>query len=236
MRISEFVSLSVQGSAPRISLVSFEGQNYRIRAADILTVGDLPPIPKSTIYTGSRAIVFFGSHSLIVRDTAANIDAAIDAALSQMLGYVLIEDQKAQNTPGGTFTSGAARTRDLNTIVANAESLASLGSNQVTLVPGIYIIRATAPAMLVNRHQAWLQDLTAGAPGTTIKRGTSGFQISTSGTAPNYSTVVARITPTSDIVIELQHQCATTRATNGFGLEANLGTEVYSQFEAWKIG
>lgn len=32
---------------------------------------------------------------------------------------VILQDQKAQNTDGGTFTSGAWRTRDLNTKVTD---------------------------------------------------------------------------------------------------------------------
>jgi hypothetical protein len=42
-------------------------------------------------------------------------------------------DSKAQNTAGGTFTSGADRTRDLNLIEHDDSHITSISSNQFTL-------------------------------------------------------------------------------------------------------
>ena len=47
--------------------------------------------------------------------------------------YAVICDQKSNNTDGGTFTSGAWRTRDLNTELCEAEGLVSSSSNQFAL-------------------------------------------------------------------------------------------------------
>ena len=48
--------------------------------------------------------------------TIANSGTATGMGLFS--SYAIIADQKAQNTAGGTFTSGAWRTRDLQTEVA----------------------------------------------------------------------------------------------------------------------
>ncbi|SVB60040.1 uncharacterized protein METZ01_LOCUS212894, partial [marine metagenome] len=44
--------------------------------------------------------------------------------------YAIIADQKAQNTAGGTFTSGAWRTRDLNTEITDPDGIVSISSNE----------------------------------------------------------------------------------------------------------
>ncbi len=47
--------------------------------------------------------------------------------------YAIIADHKAQNTAGGTFTSGAWRTRDLNTEITDPDGIVSIASDQFTL-------------------------------------------------------------------------------------------------------
>ena len=65
-----------------------------------------------------------------------------------------IRDEKAQNTAGGTFTSGAWRTRDLNTVKTNEITGASLAANQITLPAGTYWVEWSAPAYVVNQNQS----------------------------------------------------------------------------------
>ena len=43
--------------------------------------------------------------------------------------FLHIQDQKPQGTYGGTFTAGAWRTRDLNTVLTNTITGASLAAN-----------------------------------------------------------------------------------------------------------
>jgi hypothetical protein len=49
------------------------------------------------------------------------------------------QDQKASGTNGATITSGAWRTRELNTEVVDTGGFGSVASNQVTLASGIYL-------------------------------------------------------------------------------------------------
>lgn len=139
-------------------------------------------------------------------------------------GFIVLEDQKTQNTEGGTFTSGAWRTRDLNTEVVDTGGDCSLSSNQFTLTAGTYEIIAVAPAALVNRHQIRLQNVT---DGTTVLTG----KPSISGASDNTQTdsiLLGRFTIGASKALEIQHQCQTTYGTSGFGLAANFTTEVYT--------
>lgn len=148
--------------------------------------------------------------------------------------YILIRDEKAQNTAGGTFTSGAWRTRDLNTEVVDTGSLASVASNQITLNAGTYVIRASAPAYSVNSHQTRLQNVT---DASTVLIGTSEYN--RAGTGPDYpsgrSWIIGRFTIASSKTFEVQHQAVTTGTTSGFGVAGNLTTEVYTVVELWRV-
>jgi hypothetical protein len=146
------------------------------------------------------------------------------------LPYVNIQDQKAQNTQGGNFTSGGWRTRVLNTIQSDTAGIAGLVSNQVTLPSGTYRCVASAPAFTVSVHQARLQNIT---DATTILLGTSEAAAGTQ--VQSRSVVVGQFILSGTKVIELQHQCNTTNGTNGFGIAANFGIEVYAVVEFWKI-
>jgi len=143
--------------------------------------------------------------------------------------YILIQDQKVQNTQGGTFTSGAWQTRDLTVLVANVGSHASLGSNQITLNDGVYQVNGSAPALGVSSHQTRLYNITDSVVEVI---GTVDYQGSTLADNQGRSTLQGRFTVSGGPkVYEVQHQAAVTRAVNGFGVAANFTTEVYTTIE-----
>ena len=148
------------------------------------------------------------------------------------LTYVNVQDQKASGTNGGTFTSGADRTRDLNTMVSDSSGVASLASNQLTLPAGRWRYSILATAHACDMHQAFLYNATTS---TTIQRGTTCRAGATVG-ASVPSSVAGVVTLTTPTVLEVRHRCQTTRATDGFGLPASFGTEVYTVAEFWKDG
>jgi len=47
---------------------------------------------------------------------------------------------------------------------------------------------------------------------------------------------MGRFTLSTTTVLEVQHQCNTTRASNGFGVAANFTTEVYTSVELTREG
>lgn len=167
---------------------------------------------------------------IMARTGAGKVLAFIDVRRPAS-DYVLIRDEKAQNTAGGTFTLGAWRTRDLNTEVVDTGSIASVAANQVTLEPGNYRTRWRAPGYLVGGHQTRLQNITAGT--TLVVGSTARNQVSTPFTQTD-SHGEGYFSLSVQSVLELQHQSTATEATNGFGIQANLTTEVYSMIEFWR--
>lgn len=137
-------------------------------------------------------------------------------------GLIVIEDQKANGTAGGTFTAGAWQTRDLNTEVSDDGSHASLASNQITLAAGTYEADISAPAHWVSLHQARLQNIT---DGTTTLLGSSEY---TYNGIQSRSVIRGRFTIASSKVFEVQHQCSSTHSSDGLGKACSFGTEVYT--------
>jgi len=147
-----------------------------------------------------------------------------------------IEDQKTAGTNGGTFTSGAWRTRNLTATPTNTISGASLSSNQFTLPAGTYDIKAYLPAYAVDRHMGRLQNIT---DGTTTIWGSNTYAVN--GTSVlNHTIIMGRFTIASAKVFEIQHYCDLTKTDNGFGLECNssftVDHETYTQVWITKVG
>lgn len=146
--------------------------------------------------------------------------------------YALIQDQKANGTGGGTFTSGARRTRDLNTIVVDQIGI-TLNSNQFILPAGTYIITARAPGNSVASHQAWLRNITEGED--TLTGSTAGC--ATTVLNHHDSNIMGQFTITASTTFEIQHECSATLAANGFGRALLFsGTiEVFTQVVLLKV-
>jgi len=145
--------------------------------------------------------------------------------------YALLRDEKSSGTNGGTFTSGAWRTRELNTKVTDEIGI-TLSSNQFTLPAGTYDIVARAPAYFINTHKARLRNIT---DDTTVTEGTSeksNDDASFSETSQE-SVIRTRLTITTSITFEIQHQCQTTGNTNGLGIATTFSTdnEIYTTVE-----
>lgn len=143
-----------------------------------------------------------------------------------------VQDQKALGTPGGTFSSGADRTRTLNTVLTNGISGASLSSNQITLPAGTYRVKASAPSYNTARNRAWLYNVT---DAVTTVLGTSEYSGTTSAALVR-SLVVGEFAIVGEKAFELRHRCASSTTTNGFGVESSLvGAEIYAEVWIEKI-
>lgn len=215
----------------------FDGKICRLRIFDsiALSAADVAALYANTVKAALEAdrIGTKTDPGLIeLVDGGVKINGGVAA---QML---YVEEQQAANTAGGTFTLGAWRTRVLNTEVLNTLPGASLASNQVTLPAGTYWIEAAGPAAYVNGHRTKIYDITNSAD---LLIGRSHMCVASGGNSDtvlnDYARVEGKIVLTAATVIELQHYCNTSRATNGLGYATNIGglVEKYSYFKATRL-
>jgi len=146
--------------------------------------------------------------------------------------YINIQDQKTRNTSGQGLASGAWRTRTLNTFMSNQLNLAILNTstNQFTLPAGTYRCRISAPTYFVRSHQARLQDITGSG---TLLTGTTEFNDAAGSGNNTPSTITGIFGLRAVTTLEVQTQVSQTNNTNGGGLAANFGVEVYTVAEFW---
>lgn len=141
----------------------------------------------------------------------------------------VLEDQKASATEGGTFTSGAWRTRDLNTEVRDPSSLVSIAANEFTPTVAGWV-DWSAPASNVGQHKTRLFNVTdatvAGVGSSEQSAGSADTATRSVGGAPVVAGKAYRI----------EHQCSSTAATLGFGRAAGFATtvEVYTRVQFWR--
>ena len=193
---------------------------------------------KPTTYTPSNhgnsahTSVFITASDVTYENLSANGDVGTGSTQvakgnhTHSVWDVVIEDQKTEGTDGGTFTSDAWRTRDLNTLVYNSGTLASLSSNRFTLPAGTYCIDWDAPAGEgVGKNKTRLYNYTASS---VVAYGRNAANASSScGTAV--------VTVSSSTSFQVEHRCETTVSDTGLGAATGWGTEVYTRVRLRKI-
>lgn len=163
-----------------------------------------------------------------------------------------LKDTKPSGTSGGTFTSGAWRTRDLNYIAGDTSFISipvGFDDNQYdnngaapdttkqrfTLdEAGTYRIEVIAPVRgILNGHRCRLYNVTDGAPALLGDSRHSG-----NADDNNSSLIDEEITITSAKTFEIQHYSFSTVATLGFGIAVSIGSddEIFTQVIITKIG
>ena len=164
-----------------------------------------------------------------VNDNWNKIDASVD--------YIKVSDVKSNGTHGGTFTSGAWQTRDINTEDADTGGHCSISSNQITLAAGTYRCYIRCPAHRIGgNHKARLQNITDVAT-EILGSNAMGPDVGSDGGAGEGDSVIqGRFTIATSKTLEIQDRCQATRATDGFGRACSFGvSEIYTVAEFWKI-
>lgn len=156
------------------------------------------------------------------------------AALTQPK-YAIVSDHKASGSSGGTFTSGAWRTRDINTEDYDPDGIVSISANQFTLAAGTYIIEWSAPAFLVNAHATRLYNITT----TAVSKSGSSEYASVTYQGHTRSGGAHVITLAGATVFEIQHQCQSTAASQGLGSAVGgvftVDYELYTEVRITKL-
>jgi hypothetical protein len=144
--------------------------------------------------------------------------------------FAVFRDERT--TDSGTFTSGAWRTRNLNTSQFNNITSASLSSNQISLPAGTYLVEGSAPVWVVGTHQTRFENITDSA---TEVLGQS-IYADPSGNNANPSIISGIFTIAGTKTFEFQHRCSNTSADVGFGIGGNWGTQIYASITITKVG
>ena len=166
----------------------------------------------------------------IVADSAAATGLKWAAATAAT--YAVFTDEKSNGTHGGTFTSGAFRTRDINTSQFNNISGASISSNQITLGAGTYQINASCPATDVNQNITRLYNIT---DSSVTLLGSSEYNDQAGFTDVTRSFIQGIFTIAGTKNFEIQHQGSITKSTTGFGVATGISTETYTIVNITKI-
>lgn len=142
-----------------------------------------------------------------------------------------IQDQKSTTTDGGGLTGGTDNIRDLNTVVTNEITDASLSSNQVTLPAGTYWIDATCMVHGPNSNRLiWYN--TSDSADELIGLN----YLADPATGHNSNRLLGRFVTTAEKVFELRHWVLTTVNTHGAGIAADDGEiEVYTDLHIEKL-
>jgi hypothetical protein len=148
--------------------------------------------------------------------------------------YIRLHDSKAAGTDGGTFTKDAWRKRTV-TEDQDTGNHVSVASSVITLDAGTYDCLITCPANRVNNHQARLKNT---SDGVTVRIGSTARNLGASNLITT-STIRGRFTIAAQKDFQIEHQCTTTRNTDGLGIAADLATnpenEIYTVAEFWKV-
>lgn len=159
--------------------------------------------------------------------------------------YIKVTNTQTQNTAGGATTSGSWLALILNTKDADTASIASLctgnatpvatctAANQIVLPAGTYKISAYVPigsssTVSGSSSQVRLFNVTGSA---VLINGRSTYAYAGDPT----DIITGQFTLASTVAVDIQYQTQNSQATNGQGVPANFGVEVYATVEITKI-
>ena len=177
-----------------------------------------------------KSKIYFGSDKAL---KAMDDTGAITTLATRQVA--IFNDTKSSGTNGGTFTQDADQTRTLNTTQYNGITGCSLASNQITLPAGTYKIIASAPAVRVSSHCAFLYNAT---DSSISIMGTAEYGETGSYYAQQRSYINGVITIAAQKVFEVRHRCTTSRSTDGYGVPHSFTSKdnVFTIIEIEKIG
>lgn len=227
--------IDITGNTPIISFGTGANKIRTVRFGGVLT---LTYNATSLILPGAANITTAANDiAMLVLDgsgncTCVNYQRAAFIPSPNAAPDVIIEQQEASGTAGGSTTAGSWVTRTLNTVVRNVNSVASLATNKITLPAGTYYIAFSAPAYDATSflHKAKIYNTTDTAD---VIIGSSEGALGSQQTRSVGSGIVT-ITGAKDF--ELRHRSNQSEATSGLGLSNGMSVvEVYGRVEIWKV-
>ena len=144
----------------------------------------------------------------------------------------ILQHQESTGTHGGDFLNNAWRTRPLNTIAADPNSIVTLANDEFTLGAGTYHITGKAPALGVDYHRLRLYNV------TDAEEVSTSMNVRSSGSTDFDPAIVEAVTTiTESKAFKLEHYSFGTNTVDGFGQALSLGgsNEVYANVVIRKI-
>jgi hypothetical protein len=204
------------------SLLTHEGDDHQLKINKAAT-GDTAALLFQTGLSGRAEIGLLGDDDLSFKvfgsdsvwRAAITVDrdtgevALPNTSPSAGLRLVAIaRDVKTSGADGGTFTSGARRTRALNSLETITPGLVSLSSNALTIAAGSYFFRWSCPGYKAGSHRSFLRDTTH-----SIDLGLGGTAFaSASDPAQSNSAGLVSATLASSTIVQLEHRSTLTQA------------------------
>lgn len=171
-----------------------------------------------------------GTSGQVLTSGGPGVDPSFQT-LTTTLPVIVLQDQKASGSSGGSSSAATWNTRVLNTKKTDTASICTLASNQFTLPSGTYAIWASAPAKNVNGHQLRVRNITDSTDAAWSSLGNTATAI-----APETLHLHDTITIASSKTFELQHYTASAVATDGLGLAVATGvTNVFGSVLIIKV-
>jgi len=194
-----------------------------------LAVGDYIEICIFQNYTAALNVIAGGAFSYLA---VQKITAASEhGSAHENSSYVMVSEHQSSGTNGGGFTSGAWRTRVINTEDSDPDGICSISSNQITLDAGTYECRISAPAYKVDKHALQLYNDT---DSEIVLVGQNSFCDDGDNTQTR-AHLSGRFTIAASKALEVQHQCTNDQITYGLGVGHSFGVNIYTIAEFWKI-
>ena len=235
--------LDTTGGAPYALKVRDAGNNHWLTLGNVTDPGadgnlELLPgkinLPSSGgVYEsdGSTEVLTESSGAVTLKNTTLDSTVIFPVGGTSPIAYAHIADVKSSGTSGGDFNSGDWRTRDLNTEISDANGIVSISSNQFTLIAGTYVINFRAAGYKTGSHQTRLYDVTGSA---ILALGSTEY-VSTADNTQSNSIGSFIHSPSSNNTYEIQHRCATTSSTFGFGVNSNFADNHYTTVIIYKL-
>lgn len=178
--------------------------------------------------SGAPARLGFGTdgHFLKTQGTGANPVWAADTG-GLFESYACIADKVAASVAMQTITSGAWRTRNINTEITDPDGIVSISSDQFTLAAGSYILRVSMEVTKGTGHSTRIYDITNTA---VVEYGGAGY-MDTGNNEESWAPVIARVTPSGATVYEVQQIVTATAAP---GSSSSHSDQMYLFCEIFK--
>lgn len=146
------------------------------------------------------------------------------------VSYIIIQDQKASGSSGGTTIATTWTKRDLNTLVRNDNSIASLSSNEIVLPSGTYEFNISSTFGRSNIAAIRLYNET---DNTEILRSPNTGSDDTVENTPASMSGVFTITATKNISVQYY---SVWGIADGLGVALNSGSnEIYTTIFLKKV-